>query len=150
MPLDGAVRVSPQLARDLHGGAHDVGELRHVAAVADVCLPVFPKQGFWKQGFSESWKCALGSCENLCLGITKPGFSHPGQTFIRSRENPCFQNPCLWNPRRGCQTREVTGGQGGASRDCSEREGIKRFVLGCAWSHSKIPSTESHGLGRRL
>ena len=28
-------------------------------------LPVVPKQGFWKQGFSESWKCALGSCKTF-------------------------------------------------------------------------------------
>ena len=46
VPLDRVVRVSPQLERDLHGGAHNVGELRHVAAVADACLPAFPKQGF--------------------------------------------------------------------------------------------------------
>ena len=61
--------------------------------------PVFPQQGFCKRGFSESWKCALRSCENLCSGITKPGFSHPGQTFVRSRENPCFQNPCWREPQ---------------------------------------------------
>ena len=34
------------------------------------------------------------SCENLCLGIAKPGFSHPGQTFLGSRESLCFQSPC--------------------------------------------------------
>ena len=44
-----------------------------------------------KQGFSESWKCALCSCEDLRLGITTPGFSHPGQAFFRSRESPCFK-----------------------------------------------------------
>ena len=38
--------------------------------------------------------CALRSCESLCSGITKPGFPHPCQTFFRSRESPCFQNPC--------------------------------------------------------
>ena len=59
----------------------------------------FRWQGFCKQGFSESWKCALRSCENLRLGITKPGFSHPGKTFFRSRENPCLQNPLSREPQ---------------------------------------------------
>ena len=61
--------------------------------------------GFCKQGFSESWKCVLGSCTNLLLVITKPGFSHPGEVFFRSRENHCFQHPCQGNPREGRGTR---------------------------------------------
>ena len=53
----------------------------------------------FETGVFESWTCALCSCQSLCLGITKLGFLHLGQTFVRSLENHCFQNPCLWNPR---------------------------------------------------
>ena len=41
-------------------------------------------RGSANRGLSEPWKCALRSCENLCSRITKPGFPHPGKTFVRS------------------------------------------------------------------
>ena len=85
--------------------------------------PVFPKQGF-----SESWKCALGSCEKP--GITKPGFSHPDQTFLRSRENPCFQNPCQGNPRWWVLCRDGQGGGGVITVSVKETLLRKRLRLG--------------------
>ena len=42
--------------------------------------------GVCKQGFSESWRCALRSCKNLCLGIAKPGSSYlPHSTPLWNR-----------------------------------------------------------------
>ena len=53
-------------------------------------------------GFSELWKCALPSCDNFCLGMTKPGFSHPGETFQVSmttlwRVAVQFASPSIWH-----------------------------------------------------
>ena len=64
-----------------------------------------------KQRFSESWKCALRSCENLWLGIAKPGFTHPGQIFFANwgfaNRVFAFLNP-RGRPRARCS---VAGGR---------------------------------------
>ena len=62
-----------------------------------------PLTGVLQTGLWKSWKCALRSCENLCLGIIQPGFSHPGQTFVRSRESPVSKTPVKGTPGiKGC------------------------------------------------
>ena len=41
----------------------------------------------------------LALMRQFCLEITKPAFSHPGQAFVRSRDN-CLSKPLLREPKR--------------------------------------------------
>ena len=61
---------------------------------------LIPLTGVLQQGFSASWKCALRSCENLRLRITKPGFSHPVKHLSgHAARKPLFPKPLLREPQ---------------------------------------------------
>ena len=70
MYLRGAGEEPPGLPeRRQRGGRAQRPDAAAEHAPPGLGAPVFPKQGFWTQGYSVSWKFALGSCENFCLGI---------------------------------------------------------------------------------
>ena len=61
-------------------------------------LPGIPYTGVLETGFSESWKCALGSCANLFKGSLSQGFRLPVKHLSGHAKTPVSKTPVCGTP----------------------------------------------------
>ena len=61
--------------------------------------PVFPTQGFWKQGFSESWKCGLALMRKLVFRDHYARVFASRSNICQVTRKPLFPKPLFMSPR---------------------------------------------------